>query len=788
MLKNFILDLRRNIVKLICLTLGMTVGMVLIAKIYYEKTYDLFFPEIENIYVVEQQFLSPDGSIYDFERTPGAHAPAMKRYVPQVENATRYSYLGDGYIIIDGDKKYSNNGIRFTDSCFFDVFKTRIIVGNPHEILSVSKKCMIPKSLADKIEGDPIGQKFIIKEISPDLDFVIGGIYQDFPDNSIIPNGIYLSMSTMDALGWSGYDNWVGNDRYNSFVKLYKNTDSKSVSPSITKMLQENIPSEILERNKMNLILKPMLGYHEKDSDIKDLLTLLVVLTILILLCSSVNYLLIVIGQISGRAKVIAIRKCFGTGNTKLFFLIMKESILDLIVSACLAVVVIFALGDVCENLLGVSPRQLFSVPYVWLTEVLIILVLLIITGVIPSIIYCNTPVISAFREKVRKRKAWKLAMLSVEFAISGFLISLLVLVGRQYHLINHFDVGYNYDNIGLVNIFGPEVNLGDLKNELKRLSCISEVACGTQNFVTQASGGEIYVDRDVNKSIQIADLLNVDREIFDVLGLRFIQGGTFHEYSDSIAHEIVVEERLIDALRTQFGIEDSDIIGKTFLIPHHDPVQEYRVCGVINNFHRGGFEESGVDLRPGIFFPSKLKYYARLYIKFTEMNPENIHAAQEVINAVFDDDDHESYITPYGNQFEYYTGKVQKFETAILIVGITILLIALLGLLGFVADDVENRSKEIAVRKVTGSSEIAIIKLFCRDITIAAIPSLVIGAIIAMIVGKEWLSRFYQQVSLSPVTFVLCVFGLLLLIISVVIINSMKIARSNPVIYLRNE
>lgn len=788
MIKTFTSDLRRNIVKLICLTLGMTVGMALVAKIYYEKTYDLFFPDIEDIYVLEQRFVDSDGSSYNFERTPGAHAPAMKRYIPQVETATRYIYLGDDKIILDGDKTYASGGIRFTDSCFFDVFKTRIIVGDPHENLSVSKKCMIPQSLADKIGGDVIGKKFIDKELSPDLDIVIGGIYKDFPDNSILSNGIYVSMPTLETIGWRGQDNWVGNDRYNSFVKLYGKTDPSSISEGVKSMLQENIGAEILEERQMSLILTPVLGYHQKDSDVKDLMTLLIVLTILILLCSSVNYLLIVIGQISGRSKTMAIRKCFGTGNTKLFFLIIRESLIDLFVSACLAVIVIFALGDICESLLGVTPKQLFSVPYVWLTEASIMLFILIFTGIIPAIIYCNTPVISAFREKVKKRKIWKLALLSVEFAISGFLICLLVLIGRQFHLINNFDVGYKYDNIGMVSLGGSDMNLTEIKNELKRLGCVTEVGGGTQNFVTQSSGGDLLVDHDENKKINMADLLFVDREIFDVMGFRFIQGSTFHEFADSVAHEIVVEERLIDALRTQYGIEDTNIIGKSFLIPHHDPVQEYRVCGVIKNFHRGGFEETGIDLRPGIFFPSGEMSYMTLYIKFTEMTPENLHSAQEVINAALEDKDHNSYITPYKKQFERYTGKVKKFEIAVSIIGISILLIALLGLLGFVADEVDNRSKEIAIRKVTGSSEITIVKLFCRDIIVAAIPSLLVGAFLAMIIGKEWLSRFYTQVNLSPIIFILCAFGLLLLIIIVVIINSIKIARSNPVYYLRNE
>lgn len=786
MLKTFTSDLRRNITKILCLTVGMSIGMILIAKIYYEETYDSFFPDADSIYMVCEIFNDPENP-YDFDQTSGAYAPALKRYLPQVEEATRFTWFSGGDIVLDDNRKFDSNGIKAADSCLFDLFSNKIIAGDSHEALSVKNSCMIPKTLADRIGGDVIGLQFNIPNFSSDYTATIGGVYEDFPENSSIPNSIYISLNTFEALGWGGTENWVGNEAYKSFVKLRKGTKPEDLKVGIRKMLEDNVDEDVLEKRYFNIGLKSLRNYHSSESGVKEMVLMLSVLAVLILLCASVNYLLIVAGQISARSKAMAIRKCFGTSNGKLFFMVLGESFCYILISSLFAIVLIYALGDLCKELLGLSPKQLFSTNYVWIAEGLIVLVLLLITGIIPGVIYCKTPVTRAFKRDTNKKKIWKLALLSIQFVVSGFLFCLLILIARQYNMVTNFDVGYDYENIGMVSMGSFKENSGKLKEELKRLGCVESVAGATQNFVSQSSGGEITIEEDETNKLKIADLLWTDRDIFDVLGLKFIQGRTFAENADTTLHEVVVEERMIDALRTQYGVDDSNIVGRTFKFDGHGEPQEYTICGVVNNFHRGGFEEKQIDRRPGIFFPPENNAWT-LYVRFTEMNNENLHEAQEVINSLIGNSDVEVFITPYKNQFEKYTYDIKKFATAVVVVGIAILLIALSGLLGYVSDEVENRSKEIAIRKVSGTSEYKILKLFCRDIAIIAIPSLVMGAIIATVVGKDWLSRFCDRVSLSPVISVACIIVLLLLILSMVVINSLKISRSNPVEYLKNE
>ncbi|MDE5673734.1 MAG: ABC transporter permease, partial [Muribaculaceae bacterium] len=136
MIKIFISDLRRNIVKILCLTIGLAIGFILVAKIYFDKTYDSFFPDSDRIYMVTEM-AEVNGEFQEYNQIPGGTAPGIKRYLPQVEAATRYTYLApSGKITLADDRSFEINGVTLADSCFFDVFNVDIVAGDYKAVLS----------------------------------------------------------------------------------------------------------------------------------------------------------------------------------------------------------------------------------------------------------------------------------------------------------------------------------------------------------------------------------------------------------------------------------------------------------------------------------------------------------------------------------------------------------------------------------------------------------------------------------------------------------------------------
>lgn len=128
-LKSAILNLprrgRHNVAKILCLGFGLAIGAVLIAQVYFQESYDTFFPEADRTYQIYEEY-TIDGEHDEGEKTSGGVAQGVKSYCPQVEAATRSTQvLGDALFAVDNDRKISLNAY-LADSCFFDVFPQKI--------------------------------------------------------------------------------------------------------------------------------------------------------------------------------------------------------------------------------------------------------------------------------------------------------------------------------------------------------------------------------------------------------------------------------------------------------------------------------------------------------------------------------------------------------------------------------------------------------------------------------------------------------------------------------------
>lgn len=791
MLRIFTSDLRRNLIKIICLTVGLSVGFILIAKVYFEQTYDNFFPDVDRIYRVTESVVE-NGEYKEYPVTPGAITPGLKRYVPQVECATRYTQIaGTSILIFPDGRDIEVKEIILADTCLFDVLTTRVISGDAHEILDVADYCLIPRSLAEKIGGEVVGQTFYSAGFGDDIKMTIGGVYEDFPLNSTIPNAVYLSMQSAPKFMYDGRENWIGNDRYFGYIRLAKGVHPDDVSESVSKMLVENLPAEAFEISQYALWLRPLSRSYSSQSGVRTMSWMLGILAIVMLMSASLNYLLIVIGQLSGRGKEMAIRKCFGTSFSRLFARVMMESGCFLLISIVLSILLTFCLSDLCQELLGYTPRQLFSTPRIWILEGIVCLVLLVITGAIPAVIYCRTPVSSVFRMKMTSRRIWKLVLLTIQFFSSGLLISLLVLVERQYSMVQNLDMGFEYENIGICSLNDLSADKrSTLLKELRKLPYVENVATYCSRDLSQvARGNNVWVEGQYENQLNIADLEFVNPELIDVMGLKLLSGRGFNNNADTLINEIIVEQRMVEVLQNYFGFNGDDIVGVPLYITGNqrgdNPNPEFTIVGVVGNMRRGGYEREQVDTRAAVMFPSQaiMDY---MYIRFNQLSPENLKGAQAVVNEIAGG--HQIYITPYRETINIFRNPIRRFGDSVLVVGLVIILIAMIGLVGYVADEVNRRSKEIAIRKVNGTSAGDIVKLFCKDIILLSLPSLILGGVAAMVIGSRWLSQFTDRVPLSPASMIVALIFLQIIITAVVVFNSLRVANGNPVTYLRSE
>ena len=250
-----------TLIKVLSLGIGLAVGIVLIAKVFFELSYDSFYKDIDRVYTIRTWY-SQQGDEHDYGQVSGAVSVGFMEEVPGVEAGTRTTYVfnGDTYLDENGNKLKAT--LVCADTCFFKVFDRPILAGDPEQALSKWGCVMVSRSFAEKMGGV---QECIGKQIAnADMDglkLTIEGVFEDFPKNGSLDYDILLSMETY---GKQSTDNWLGNDRYKGYVKLMSGVDPSTLTDAIRKMQEAHQPLEQIEAQGTNLkyFLKPFSNMH----------------------------------------------------------------------------------------------------------------------------------------------------------------------------------------------------------------------------------------------------------------------------------------------------------------------------------------------------------------------------------------------------------------------------------------------------------------------------------------------------------------------------------------------
>ena len=777
---------QHNWIKIVCLAVGLATGIVLIGKAGFEQSWDKFFPTSDRIYVVCEDIIM-DGEYKHYPQTAGAVAHGIKRYCPQVEAATRYtSFAWDMPIVTDDDKRVRTN-YALVDSCFFDVFPFRILVGNPKKTLSQVDCCMIPRSLAEKLMGienplDLVGKK-IYYNIRGGWALTVGGIYEDIPLNSKLHGmEVMVSMPTITRIMFDGRDNWVGNDRYESYVRLAKGIMPDDLKPQIEKMKRDNLPLDELKKAGVDLgfSVQPLVDYHTKDEGTRRMTWIVSILAAVLIGCAVMNYLLLVIGGISQRAKEMAVHQCYGAEARHIYQKVLTESVIHLLLSLTLAALLLFLFKDTIEELVG-APLivLLLTGSNIWLI-VSTCLVVLLITGLVPSWIYTHIPLAAAFKNYNHSHRIWKLLLLGLQFASATFLIILLIVVGRQYRMMVNDDPGYDYSTLGSLLVDGVSIDQRQLAmDELRKLSSVKGVTMSYANLTQHQSGDNILLPGDDREYMNIADLYYVGDGYFDVMEIPLVSGRTFTEQTDTL-REVMVSRKFEERMKELAGWDQA--LGKQIICTSFQG--PYTIVGVFEDTRIGSI--TNPDTRPSVcYYSRKPEQMHYILIRFQSM--DGLEAANKLVKELVTDNPDIS-IVPYNQMVtELYTD-AHRFRTTVMIGGLVALIIALIGLIGYLAGEMARRQKEIAIRKVNGARIADVLKLFHTDILRVALPAVMIGAIGAWYVARLWLEQFSEKTTLSPIILVGGALAVIIVILSVVCLGCYRVASSNPVNYLKTE
>lgn len=776
-----------NLTKILCLGVGMAIGLVMLAEVIFERSYDNFIPHLEDTYIIQENYKHQGNDWKNHNTVSGAIAPGIKRYCPEVEAATRFTILNEDLLLTTDDQRTIKGNAYLCDSSFFEVFPRKILMGEaPHTGLEKANNAYISAKLLKVLGNDIIGKQLTWK-VFPDFHLTVVGVFEDFPENTHLPKiDIAVALPTIGQIMGDGRNNWLGNDRYSGYIRLRPGTDPQTLEPNIKHMLYTNAPMEELERSgsQFYLNLKPVSKIFLSSEYNRIMNIVFLIFAFIMLAVAVLNYILLVVSSVVKRAKSIATYRCYGAESKDIYRMIQAESALHCFIALILAVLIVFGLQDFLQEQMGHSLRALFS-PTALVLCLMVVIAVAVICGVMPGYIYTRIPVTYAYRRYTENKRQWKLGLLFVQFMLTTFFVCLLTVIGLQYQALTNYRTGFEYKNILYTSLSGTQnVERERCIQELKRLPNISGVTWGYQEMFMKCSGNNVYDPQNDKEYMNIADMYDVGPDYHKVFSIPILEGTGFTtELGDSVSQEVMVSRSFIDKMEKLAGWTGSPIGKQVFITEHQG--RPYTICGVYEEIHLGSQVAEDFDDRPTVMFYNTHPNHL-LYIRLKEMGPEQIKEIQDIVSRTMPSQEKQVYSLDLEMANQY--NMLLHVRNSILFVGLCILVIALIGLIAYIRDEVNRRRSEIAIRIIHGAQVKDVQLIFLKDILKIAIPAVLIGTAFALFASNRLLELFAFKINLTGYIFGGCI--LVVLIIMLILSTSMiwKAARSNPINNLRTE
>lgn len=792
-MKNFYISFRtlfkkgrHNDIKILSLGVGLAMGLVLIAKVCFELSYDNFYPESDRIFAIQENFSIGDKSNDGFPCVSGGVAPGMKAEIPGVVAATRCERTGEMVMKTPDNKKYTAI-FMLADSCFFDVLPREMLVGNARETLSRPLYALVSEEMAGKINpdgADVIGKTFEVQTF-PGVQITVGGVFKDVPKNTHLYYDVLVSLSTFKAItGWSKDDQWLGGDSFNAYVLLQPGLSADDMLQPMAEMLDRHVDSKKLKEQGMtySIFLRPLGELYASSPATKRMAVMLTAIAFAILFAALMNYVLLVISSMVTRSKDVAIHKCYGATGWNITDMIFSEAFLNLLISVVFSTLLVFGFRRIVEELLGTSLSSLFTPDTLMILLSVCVLVFLV-AGLLPSQLFARIPVALVFRSYTNSRRSWKKALLFIQFVAVGFLVCLLIVIGWQYSFMVNDNPGYSYERLAFCNLEGvPQSSRKALMDEIRKQGEVEDVTTCYELPAFSGSGDIVYRPGTEDAVAHFRDLYGTNANFVSLLEMKVIEGQAFDEsYSDSM-QLVMVSRQMATELANAFQWKDG-VVGKKLDIGGHGTDDPFTVVGVYDDVRMGRIDQEGM-VNSAIFFSKRAEQ--TLVVKFRERNAENLAHINNVIKEFLPDREINLIDYRFSLTKLYDTSRI--FRDSVMAGGIITLIIALIGLIGYINDETNRRGKEIAVRKINGATERDILRLISSDIVWMALPAILIGAGASWFASEKWLQQFSEKIPMNAGLFLTGSVVVLAVILLTVVYRTWMVANANPVLSLKSE
>jgi putative ABC transport system permease protein len=802
MFKNYFKTALRNSMKnktfsfinIIGLAIGLTCFVLIAVFVFDELSYDRYVANAKDIYRVNLS-VTGNGDVAVYPNVDYAVGEGMKNAFPEIKDFTRLSPATD-FVKYD-DKQFKEDKLAFASANFLQMFSIPLTEGSDKDALVQPNSVVISKAFAKKYfgEADPVGKSLIIG--LHDALYKVTGVFNKVPDNSHFHIDAFLSMNTWNITN----PTWDNLGPY-TYLLLNKNADPKKLEAKFPQLVAKYVVPEVQQdmgislaeaRKAVNTFifsLQPLTEIHlyshtkseiEPNGDIQYVY-IFSVLAVFILLLACVNFTNLSIARSVKRAKEVGVRKVMGSAKLQLIKQFLSESVLMSFCAMLLAIVLIFVLFPYFNQVSGkqISVGDLLNYKFI-LALIALIFFVGIVAGIYPSFFLSSFNPIKVLKGSsgiVRNKSSLRSSLIIFQFFVSTALIISTIIVYQQLYHMQNKKLGYDKEQV----LFLPDGRLMGKNQDAFRQSILqdSRVVAAT---ISRSIPGDVFMDgtevypvnENGNGTEIHMNIYHVDYDYVKTLGIKIKEGRYFSKDFGSDSAAAVINEAAVREL----GWNNTNPVGKTIMRSGQMP---FKIVGVMNDFNYASAKQKIAPLMMllgnnygGLIIKVKTNdvtgFLNDLKTKWNSFDP------QGPLSYNFLD---EKFAALYASEL-----RTQRIFSAFAILAI---IIAMLGLFGLSAFVIEQRTKEIGIRKVLGASVQNVLALVSKEFLSLVLIAFIISVPVTFLAMNKWLQDYAYRINIAWWVFAAAGIAVILIALITISFQAIKAAIANPVEALRSE
>ena len=810
MLKNYLKIAWKNLVKhkvfslinIAGLTIGVTTCILISLYVIHELNYDNSVPEGDDIYRVIVSF-NNEGSWQRGWSMPAPMAGVADEIFEETELTGRimannlFYGAGSNDIKIQGRvEEFHETGFAYADQSIIDMFQFDMVFGDPSTALSEPNTIVISQKIAQKFFKDenPVGQ-FIILNGDNETPRRITGVMKSFPTTSHLQYDYFLTLSGLE-FGQGEQTRWTQNNYFvylklkpsinvEQFEKKFSGVIIKEYfKPALTAFNKE-LGSTIEE--KAYFKLQPLRDIHLYSGDIREfdprgdikIVQLFAAIAIFILLIACVNYINLTTARSANRAPEIGLRKVIGSQRSSLISQFLIESfIVTLIVFTAglgLAQLLLPYFNNLAAKSLIIPWSESWFLPSLFAG----VLIVGIIAGIYPALYLSGFYPIQILKGNLAlgvKSKRFRTVLVVFQFAISAFLIVGTLVIYRQMNFILNKKVGFEKDQV--IQILGTNMlreKIDPFKEELKKSNGVVNVSISDYLPVegTKRNGNSFWNEdrQDIDEPV-FGQSWIIDEDYISTMGMNQLAGRTFSKEIASDNQSVIINQTMARKL----GLDDP--VGKVLMRFG----QKWNIIGLVEDFNFRSFKQ---EVEPLAFFYGKSQ--SMVSVKISSNNIPMVLEGLERVWKDFVPNSAFRYSFMDESYAQMYDSVYRTRSVFTNFAGLAVF-ISCLGLFALSAFLVDQRKKELSIRKTLGASVQTIFRLVTSHFVVLVGISILIAAPISYLVMERWLEDYVYKIDMSWDIFAWSGFLTLLTALLTISYHAIKSALVNPAENLRSE